>query len=340
MICILSQSFIEGTTEVVIDWLRAWEVPHIRINATDIAKGHESRGAAYSISKGGVSVRLNIDGVDIDPSDIKVVWFRRWAYAADTSVPQLFAEQSYRTDSNVFFACQHIFKELQAVTKFLFTTLSSSKWLGEPKSAAPNKLQVLKMAAEVGLDVPDTLVTADVNALQRFIEKHGAVITKPIGDMLLCSFGDRQYATYTSVIDDKFASEHDQNASFPSLYQEKLDKKYEIRTFYLDGECYSMAMFTQQKAATQGDFRKYCYEDPVREVPYQLPASIEEAIRRLMTDLCLDTGSIDIVRTTDGRYVFLEVNPVGQFGMVSVPCNYNLELKVAKYLANSHYAAA
>jgi glutathione synthase/RimK-type ligase-like ATP-grasp enzyme len=59
-----------------------------------------------------------------------------------------------------------------------------------------------------------------------------------------------------------------------------------------------------------------------------------------MTDLCLDTGSIDIVRTTDGRYVFLEVNPVGQFGMVSVPCNYNLELKVAKYLANSHYAAA
>src|SRR6185503_12874670 len=102
MICILSQAFIEGTTEVVLDWLRAWGVPHIRINATDIAKAHQSSGAVFSISKEEVSVRLKIDGEDIDPSDIKVVWFRRWAYNADVSVPQLFAEPSYRSDSNVF----------------------------------------------------------------------------------------------------------------------------------------------------------------------------------------------------------------------------------------------
>lgn len=340
MICILSQSFIEGTTEVVLEWLRAWRVPHVRLNATDIAKAHESSGAVFSISKAEVSVRLTIDGEDFDPSDIKVVWFRRWAYTADMSVPRLFAEPSYRSDSNVFFASNHLFKELQGVTKFLLSTLSSSKWLGDPKNSAPNKLQVLKLATEVGLDVPDTLVTADVNELQRFIEKHGAVITKPIGDMLLCSFNEREFGTYTSVIDDEFVTEHRRHASFPSLYQEKLDKKYEIRTFYLDGECYSMAMFTQQQANTQSDFRKYCYEDPVREVPYQLPTPIEAAIRKLMEDLCLDTGSIDIVRTTDDRYVFLEVNPVGQFGMVSAPCNYHLERKVAKYLADSLYAAA
>jgi ATP-GRASP peptide maturase of grasp-with-spasm system len=340
MICILSQTFIEGTTEVVLDWLRAWGVPHVRINATDIAKAHDTTGATFSVSKGGSKVRLQIDGEEIDPSDIKVVWFRRWAYAADASVPQLFDDQSNRTDSNVFFACNHVFKELQGVTKFLFSTLSSSKWLGDPKNAAPNKVQVLKMAAEAGLDVPDTLVTADADELQRFIEKHGTVITKPIGDMLLCSFGERQYATYTSLIDAGFLAEHRREASFPSLYQERLDKKYEIRTFYLAGECYSMAMFTQQKANTKGDFRKYCYEDPVREVPYQLPASIEASIRNLMNELGLDTGSIDIVRTPDGRFVFLEVNPVGQFGMVSVPCNYPLERKVAKYLADSLYAAA
>jgi ATP-GRASP peptide maturase of grasp-with-spasm system len=340
MICILSQSFIEGTTEVVLDWLRAWGVPHIRINATDIARAHESSRTAFSINKSKVSVRLNIDGTEIDSSEVKVVWFRRWAYSADVSVPRLFAENSHRTDSNIFFAANHVFKELQGVTKFFFSSLSSAKWLSEPKTAAPNKLQVLKMATEAGLDVPDTLVTADVNELRRFIAKHGSVITKPIGDMLLCNFDDRQYATYTSVIDDEFVSEHPRPASFPSLYQEKLDKKYEIRTFYLDGVCYSMAMFTQQKALTKGDFRKYCYADPVREVPYQLPASIEASIQKLMKELSLDTGSIDIVRTPDGRFVFLEVNPVGQFGMVSVPCNYKLEQKVARYLADNLYAAA
>jgi ATP-GRASP peptide maturase of grasp-with-spasm system len=340
MICILSQSFIEGTTEVVVDWLRAWGVPHIRINATDISNAHPGSRAVFSISKGAVSVRLNIDGVDIDPADIKVVWFRRWAYSADARVPRLFTDQNYRTDSNVFFSAHHLFQELQGVSKFLFATLSSSKWLGDPKTATPNKLQVLKLASEAGLDVPDTLITADAGELQQFIRKHGAVITKPVVDMLMCSFDNRQYATYTSVIDEESLTDPSRQSSFPALYQEKLDKKYEIRTFYLNGECYSMAMFTQQKATTQADFRRYSYEDPVREVPYQLPASVESAIRELMENLDLDTGSIDIVRTTDDRFVFLEVNPVGQFGMVSVPCNYNLEGKVARYLADSFYAAA
>ena len=49
----------------------------------------------------------------------------------------------------------------------------------------------------------------------------------------------------------------------------------------------------------------------------------------------LDTGSIDIVVTKKEEYVFLEVNPVGQFGWVSSNCNYYLEEKVANYLMNN-----
>ncbi|HEY0725759.1 MAG TPA: hypothetical protein VGD41_17520, partial [Pyrinomonadaceae bacterium] len=126
MICILSQSFIEGTTEIVLDWLRAWGVPHVRINASDIAKAHPDTSVVFSIGKGDVSVGLNIDGVNIDPADFKVVWFRRWAYSADMSVPQLFADGSNRTATNVYLACNHFLKELQAVTKFLFLSFSSA----------------------------------------------------------------------------------------------------------------------------------------------------------------------------------------------------------------------
>jgi hypothetical protein len=57
------------------------------------------------------------------------------------------------------------------------------------------------------------------------------------------------------------------------------------------------------------------------------------AIGSLMRDLCLDTGSIDLICTSSGRIVFLEVNPVGQFGMVSKPCNYKLEHRLAEHLA-------
>ena len=50
--------------------------------------------------------------------------------------------------------------------------------------------------------------------------------------------------------------------------------------------------------------------------------------------LNLNSGSLDLIRAADGKYVFLEINPVGQFGMVSYPCNYNIEKEIAIALTN------
>jgi hypothetical protein len=48
----------------------------------------------------------------------------------------------------------------------------------------------------------------------------------------------------------------------------------------------------------------------------------------------MNCGSLDLIYSIDNEFVFLEVNPVGQFGMVSKPCNYNLEKILAKELLN------
>ena len=48
-----------------------------------------------------------------------------------------------------------------------------------------------------------------------------------------------------------------------------------------------------------------------------------------MQALGFNTGSIDLILTPQGEYVFLEINPEGQFGMVSHPCNYYLEREMA-----------
>jgi hypothetical protein len=54
-----------------------------------------------------------------------------------------------------------------------------------------------------------------------------------------------------------------------------------------------------------------------------------------MKQLNLNTGSIDMAVNTENEYVFFEVNPIGQYGMTSVPCNYNLDKKIAEYLINT-----
>jgi glutathione synthase/RimK-type ligase-like ATP-grasp enzyme len=72
---------------------------------------------------------------------------------------------------------------------------------------------------------------------------------------------------------------------------------------------------------------------PNRFVPYKLPERIEKQISDFMERIELNTGSLDMIKSiVDGKYYFLEVNPSGQFGMTSKPCNYNLHKKVADFL--------
>jgi glutathione synthase/RimK-type ligase-like ATP-grasp enzyme len=117
-----------------------------------------------------------------------------------------------------------------------------------------------------------------------------------------------------------------------SAFQEEIQKKYEIRVFYFFGKIYSMAIFSQNDSQTKTDFRIYNISKPNRNVPYSLPISVASKVKHLMKKLGLETGSIDLIKSINDEYIFLEVNPVGQFGMVSKPCNYNLEYIIAKKL--------
>ena len=329
MICVLSQSCLEDTTDAVLDWLCAMEAPYVRINGGDI---DNPGGPSFSIGTDGAKAQVSIDGTQVDLDAVKVVWYRRWAYNDRHKTDGLFADPANATGENIYTAYNHLNGELRSVSAFLFFLMESADWLGRPATTAPNKMRVLKLAADAWLDIPDTLIPTQLDVLREFIRKHGAVVSKPASDTFTLTNEGKILAVYTTVVSDFFLNEATWQASFPSLFQEKLEKEYEIRSFYLDGMFYSMAMFTQQKASTQVDFRRYSLSDPARTVPYQLPSEVEEKLRVLMKALGLDTGSIDLVRTTDGRYVFLEVNPVGQFGMVSYPCNYFLEKKMATAL--------
>jgi ATP-GRASP peptide maturase of grasp-with-spasm system len=334
MICILSHSQVEITTEEVIDWLRSWKVPFIRINGSDI----DSRGGPLiSISNTGVKNRLTADDETAATDEIRVVWYRRWAYGNSYRSADLFSDRLHSTPINIYATFLHLFHELQGVSHFLFSRMASAKWLSDPANASVNKLQALELAAELGLDIPETIVTTSLEEARRFAARHGEIITKSISEMLMCNFDGKIYANYTSSVPEEIFVNEAWQGTFPSLFQEKLRKKYEVRIFYLDGECFSMAMFTQDNVMTQTDFRKYSYARPARTVPYRLQPQIEDKLKTLMKTLHLDTGSIDMVRTVDGRDVFLEVNPVGQFGMVSEPCNYFLEEKVARALADRLY---
>lgn len=96
-----------------------------------------------------------------------------------------------------------------------------------------------------------------------------------------------------------------------------------------------MAIMSQEDKKTSVDFRNYNMIKPNRRLPYKLPIEIEEKLCQLLNHFKLNFASIDLM-VRGNNFYFLEINPVGQFGMVSGPCNYKIEKLIAKYIIENN----
>jgi ATP-GRASP peptide maturase of grasp-with-spasm system len=326
MILILSQSFAEPTTEEVVDWIQALGGRWMRVNGEDL--DCESRISVELSAKDELCLRWHDS--DMPLAEIRAVWFRRWIHARRHEQCDLVAGLSV-TPKLHYHLCSHLTQEASRFSDFFFHAFVDRPWISRPKKSVPNKLEVLQCAVRVGLDIPATLVTSRREELERFCATHGRVITKPIGDVAPLVYEGEMFLMYTALVEpEELAGLPEVFA--PSLFQECLDKEYELRVFYLDGESHAMAIFSQGDPQTCVDFRRYNHRKPNRRVPYLLEEKIATSICKLMCGLGLETGSLDLIRTRDGRIVFLEVNPAGQFGMISKSCNYPLEREFAEHL--------
>ena len=321
-IAVLTMRATDGETLKVMDWLDHFGVPCLRLNGEDLPESAfaidpEQPEASFLVSGHGKKVPL---------SDIRSVWFRR---SAEMQLPDLdaIAEPELRRVVE-----RHLRQELKGAGSGLGHALSHARWLSHPETAAPSKFNQLRLAKTLGIDIPDTLVTNQKTALLDFYDEHGEIIVKCITDPDVFPQDERVvFSTFTNIF-EKAHIDSLPERFFPVLVQKKIEKAWEIRSFYLDGACYSMAIFSQSNERTQLDFRHYDHQNPNRNLPFRLGEELENRISELMDALSLNTGSLDLIRGVDGRTYFLEVNPLGMFSMVSYPCNMNLEKKVAEFL--------
>ena len=312
MILIFSQLNREASTDAVIEWLRFFKHPYKRINTENVLYSDFTISITEESSN-------NIFGENINS-----IWFRRWA------TPYLEIDRNtIETKESYFAVVNFLLAEYWSSCNPFFNSLSKANWLSHPSNASMDKISVLQLARKNGILTPNSILTNNKKDLITFIKEQGTVVTKALTESLILDDDENMYCMYTSEIDDLELIPD----NFPfSLFQQKISKEFEIRSFYLDGEFYSMAIFSQSNKKTEIDFRKYDFNKPNRTIPFQLPIEIQHKLKNLMQELNLNTGSIDLIYSSKKEFVFLEVNPVGQFGMTSYPCNYQIEKKVAEYL--------
>lgn len=317
MILIFSEKNDYSTYEVC-KWLYFFNADFIRINKEDLVR-------LIELDIPHTKITIEVDGNQIDLNKITSIWYRRGFlnfsnFLLDEREPIL----DFKKD------------EISALNYYVFKRLLNDKnSLGNYILSFPNKLDVLELASKVGLIIPATFVSANKKKLLEYATAF-PVITKGINASLIFKKKRFMYYGYTKEIHLntlKKTSEY----LFPSLIQKRIKKKYEVRTFFCGNKFYSMAIFSQTNSQTKTDFRNYDDLLPNRTVPYRLPKSVLMKIKKMVRKLKYISGSIDTLVDENNDHIFLEINPCGQFGMVSKPCNYQLEKIIAETLiANSN----
>lgn len=320
MIILFSESDDSSTTEVM-KWLRSFNVKNLRrINEDEQTFQYALK--LYSEKTTEVVLFLNKEYIPLH--DITMIWFRRAHYNAikKNIKYEVDAFSEFKENLRYF-----LIKENNILREVLWERINKIQRIGNPIFQNLNKIIVLEEAKLLGIKIPNTYI----NHEKEFINE--VCITKALSDGPNWNAKDYMLNFKTYLLDnEKYLNINEH--FFPTLIQEKIDKLFEIRTFYLKGNFYSMAIFSQENEKTKIDFRNYDKFNPNRNVPFKLPVLEEKKLEKLMKKMDLNTGSIDIIYSKNHEYIFLEINPVGQYDMVSYPCNYYLHKIIAEHLSS------
>lgn len=241
------------STNNVIDWLIKMKQDFIRINCFD--------QLALLIEQS----PLKIDTNNLF-DNVKSVWYRR---RPESKINYVISKNA-KTIKDSF---RYYSTEQNALIDSMFYLLRRKKWLNNWKNSIPNKLYQLQLAKNAGLKIPKSNILSNKIDLFSFYKKHGPLILKSIQDVMSIETDNGAYMQYTKKITQKDISNFPPKF-FPTLFQKLIDKNLEIRSFFIDGEIFSMAICSSFDNQTKEDFRKYNDHHPNRVIPYCLPTTI------------------------------------------------------------------
>jgi glutathione synthase/RimK-type ligase-like ATP-grasp enzyme len=176
------------------------------------------------------------------------------------------------------------------------------------------KLRQLQLAARMGFAVPDTAIGNDPADLRSLYERHPMIVTKRVGSGPLGSTPDG-HATAgrpTRPVRRRDLLHADDVRLCPVVVQEYIPKSLELRITVVGEDVFAVAIDSQRSARTRHDWRHYDQRTTAMWA-FDLPHAVAERCRRLVGQLGLSYGAIDLILTPAGQYVFLELNPNGQY---------------------------
>jgi ATP-grasp ribosomal peptide maturase len=202
-------------------------------------------------------------------------------------------------------------------------------WLNHPSRIgyAEYKPVQLATAGRAGLSVPRTLITNDPDAAQRFARDIGPVVYKPFSSPV--EQDGRRMFVYTSPVEAGELAD-DAIRLTAHLFQEYLDKAYEVRLTVVDDQFFAAAL-TARSAAGQIDWRSDY--DAIEYGVTGVPDVVRTGLLRMMRMLSLRFAAADFAVTPAGEWYFLDLNPNGQWAWIEHETGLPICAAIASALA-------
>lgn len=193
--------------------------------------------------------------------------------------------------------------------------------VGQHRFAAENKLTQLVEASRLGFCMPRTFITnRPACLLEAFSDFCGSVITKVFSNPLV-ERGDEdeaegeEWSAFTRPVQRRDLGYHRTIRFAPTIIQEYVPKSLEVRATVVGSQVFAAAIHSQESHRTRHDWRHYDFDRTLHEA-HALPGDVSTLCVRLVHALHLNFGAIDLVLTPEGKYVFLEINPNGQWAWI------------------------
>jgi hypothetical protein len=259
MILIFSD-FADYNTNQLIDWLRYYNCKFKRINLQE----ENSNNLELIINNEAISLILKLANGDvINLSESKYIYSRGIGFKEPiTNKPK-------DLPSNIFDV--YINQEFSSLTNY-FYRLSNKKSIGCFVGQEHSKLIQLETAKNVGLSIGNSII---LNNKEKLIDyyKNKKLITKAIYENIGIQYDNRIWVQRVQKINQKNIPDN----FFSSLFQLEIEKEYEIRIFFLDKTCYSIAFNSKSSNIDMRDNYDISHYEP-----YILPIQIENKIIEFM----------------------------------------------------------
>jgi MvdC family ATP-grasp ribosomal peptide maturase len=274
-----------------------------------LSVSHGPEGMAYELALEG--------GGRLSGGEVAAVWTRKfWAPDLGEELDPAFRD-----------ACRR--QAHEALQGFL-DGLAGARWIDPPAllRTAENKLRQLRLAAAAGLAQPRTLVSNEPERVRRFYDEVGGRMVAKVLAALSTSMDRSGPFVPTSAVSAEDLADLDSLRYAPMIFQERVEKAYELRVMFVAGRTYCGAIDAGASAAGSTDWRQAA-PDEVSWRRGELPPEVAARLARLMGALGLAQGACDFIVTPAGEHVFLEVNPLGEWGMLE----RDLDLPISEALA-------